>query len=191
VTFARLRAADWLAMIAALALLMVMAADWYSTVEGDQARKIEQSVPNNVQGEAGQDLRDYKDQARFVAESQERNAWQPRGVIDGVILIVLLAAVALAIAAAFLRAARKRFEPPLTPSALAAAAAAVGALLVAYRIVQEPGVDSSTTVKAGAPLALIALGVITFAASRSLKHEEEGEAFRAVPERTASEPAAE
>jgi hypothetical protein len=191
VTFARLRTADWLAMIAALALLMVMAADWYSTVEGDQARKIEHSIPSNTPGEAGQDLRDYKNDARVVAESQERNAWQARGLIDRVILIVLLAAVALAIAAGFLRAAGRRFEPPLTPSALAAIAAGVGALLVTYRIVQEPGIDSFSTVKAGAPLALIALGALAFADSRALKHEEEGEPFRPLPEPAASEPAPE
>ncbi|MFL5865686.1 MAG: hypothetical protein ACJ766_01145 [Thermoleophilaceae bacterium] len=190
-TFARLRTADWLAMVAALALLMIMATDWYSTVEGDQARKIENNTPGNAPGEAGQDLRDYKNQARIVAESQERNAWQEKGLIDRVILITLLAAIALAIASGFLRAAGKRFEPPLTPSSLAAIAAGVGALLLTYRIVQEPGIDSFSTIKAGAPLAVAALGILTFAGSRGLKHEEEGEPFRPLPEPTPPEPAPE
>jgi hypothetical protein len=190
-TFARLRSADWLALVAALALLLIMALDWYSTAEGDQARKIEHSVPNNVTGEAGQDLRDYKSQARDVAESQERNAWQPRALIDRVILIALLGVIALAVATAFLRAAGRRFEPPLTPSALTAIAAGAAALLVTYRIVQEPGVDSFSTVKAGAPIAVVLLGVLTFAGSRGLKHEEEGEPFRQLPEPTPPEPAPE
>ncbi len=44
-SFARLRAADWVAFIAALALLLVTAVDWYSTIQGEQAREFEQSAP--------------------------------------------------------------------------------------------------------------------------------------------------
>ena len=40
-SFASLRAADWVAFIAALALLFVSAVDWYSTVAGDEARRIQ------------------------------------------------------------------------------------------------------------------------------------------------------
>jgi hypothetical protein len=190
-TFARLRTADWLAMVAALALLLIMAADWYSTAIGDEARNVERNTQGNVAGEAGQDLRDANGQARIIAEGQERNAWQADGAIDRIILIVLLTAIVLALAAGFLRAAGKRFEPPLTPSALAAIAAAVGALLVTYRIIQEPGLDDVSTVKAGAPLAVIALGSILFACSRGLKHEEAGEPFRELAEPKPAEPAPE
>jgi hypothetical protein len=176
-TFARLRLADWVAMIAALALLFATAADWYSTRQGDEARRIEGlSRPHGAAG--GEVERGVQEDARIVAEGQERNAWQAGGAIDRVILIVVLAAAAAAIAAGFLRAAGRRFEPPLTPSALAAGLAALGALLVLYRIVQQPGLDEGTTIHAGAPLAIAALGALTLACARGLRAEEEGAAFR-------------
>jgi hypothetical protein len=190
-TFARLRTADWVAMIVALALLLVMAADWYSTALGDEARQVEQNTKGNFAGEAGQDVRDANKTAKNIAEGQERNAWQADALIDRIILLSLLATVALALGAGFLRAAGRRFEPPFTPSALAAFAAGVSALLVTYRIIQEPGLDEASTVKAGAPLAVIALGLIALACSRALKYEEEGEPFRELPATKAAEPAAE
>ena len=190
-TFARLRTADWVAMVAALALLLVMALDWYSTALGDEARRIEKNTQGPLPGEAGQDLRQYNEDARSVAEGQEHNAWQADALIDRVILLSLLATVGLAIAAGFLRAAGRRFEPPLTPSALAAMAAGATALLVTYRIIQEPGLDEASTVKAGAPLAVIVLGLIAFACSRGLKHEEEGAPFRELPAPKPPEPAPE
>ncbi|HEY1357433.1 MAG TPA: hypothetical protein VGF21_03920 [Thermoleophilaceae bacterium] len=185
-TFARLRTMDWVAMLAALALLLVMAADWYSTTLGDEARQVQQNTQGHFGGEAGQDLRDANQDAKNIAEGQERNAWQTTGLIDRVILLSLLATVALALGAGFLRAAGRSFEPPLTPSALAAVAAALSALLVTYRIIQEPGLDDATNVKAGAPLAVALLGLIAFACARGLKHEEEGRPFR---ERRAENPA--
>jgi hypothetical protein len=190
-TFARLRTADWLAMLAALVLLLVLAADWYSNAQGDEARRVERLSQGAPPGEGGTIEREVNDDARVIAEGQERNAWQADGTIDRIILIMLLATVALALAAGFLRAAGKRFEPPWTPSAVAAIAAAVGALLVTYRIVQEPGVDDISTIKAGAPLAVMALALIAFACSRGLKHEEEGEPFRQLPQPKSPEPAPE
>jgi hypothetical protein len=178
VTFARLRTADWVAMVAALALLLVMAADWYSTARGEAAREVEENTEGTFGGQAGQDISDVNEEARATAEGEERNAWQADGAVDRLILVVLLATVGLALAAGCLRAAGARFEPPLTPSALAAIGAGVAALLVIYRILQEPGLDAASTVEAGAPLAVVALGVIAFACSRALKNEEEGAPFR-------------
>ena len=57
------------------------------------------------------------------------------------------------------------------PAGLAAIVAAATALLVIYRILQEPGLDVSTTVKAGAPLALILLGVIALSGALTLRSE--------------------
>jgi hypothetical protein len=181
-TFARLRTADWVAMIAALAVLLLMAADWYSTAQGNEARRQERLSRNALPGEAGEIERSVHQQAQVAAEDEERNAWQADGTIDRVILFVLLATVVLALGAGFLRAAARRFEAPWTPSALAAAVAVTGALLVTYRIVQEPGLDDGSNVKAGAPLAVVALGAIALACARGLKHEEEGEPFRELPE---------
>ena len=176
-TFARLLRADAIAMVAALALLLLMALDWYGTTTGDEARRTEKlAQPQGA--EAGEVERRVQEDARFIAEDEEKNAWQVTGVIDRVILIGLLATVLLALAAGWLRAAARRFEPPLTPTGLAAISATVTALLIAYRIVQEPGFDASTVVKSGPPLALIVLALIALACRSALAEEEAGTAWR-------------
>ena len=91
------------------------------------------------------------------------------------------------VAAAFFRAAGRRFEPPWTPSALVALGAVICAVLVAYRIIQEPGNDQVTTVQAGAPLAVAVLGALAFASAAGLRNEESGKEFR--EPRVRSEPA--
>lgn len=172
-TFERLTPADVVAMLAALALLFVMAADWYSSAAGDEARRIERfTEPRGALG--GEVPRAVDEQSRAVAEDQEKNAWQLRGAIDRVILGGLLVTVALALAAGFLRAAGRRFEPPWTPSGLAAVGASLTALLVGFRTVQQPGLDESTTVRSGAPLALVMLGVLVLSCAWALRSEEPG-----------------
>jgi hypothetical protein len=176
-TFERLRLADWIALVAAIALLFTMALDWYSTPQGREARRIEQlNQPKGALG--GEVAREVQREARLAGEKAERNAWQADGAIDRVILVALLLTSGLAVAAAFFRAAGRRFEPPWTPSALTALAAVFTALLVAYRIVQEPGLDVATTVESGAPLAVAVLGVLTFASASGMRAEEAGKPFR-------------
>ena len=173
-TFARLRPADWVAFLAALALLFVTAADWYSTKGGEQAREFERGAPTR-----GQEA-ELADDAAATAEEEERNAWQAEALIDRVILVGLLGTAALAIVAAFTRAAGRRSERALSPTAWAGLAAAITALLVLYRVIQEPGFDEVTTVQFGAPLALGVLGVIAFACATSVRAEERGTEFREV-----------
>jgi hypothetical protein len=48
------------------------------------------------------------------------------------------------------------------------------ALLVLYRVLQEPGFDDATTVQIGAPLALAVLGLIAFASASAVRAEDEG-----------------
>ena len=171
-SFARLRAWDWVAFIAALVLLFVIATDWYSTKQGDDARRVqERAQPQGALG--GEIPRQLKEEARIVAEGQEKNAWQVSGAIDRVILIGLLATAALGVLAAFSAASGRTSRRAIPPAALAAIAAAVTGLLVLYRIIQEPGADEVTTVKAGAPLALFVLGVIAFAGASSLRYQRE------------------
>ncbi len=187
-TFARILRADAVAMIAALALLFVMALDWYGTNLGDDARRTEKlSEPQGALG--GEVERNQQEDARLIAEREEQNAWQVEGAIDRLILIGLLATIVLAVGAAYLRAAGRRFDPPFTPSTLAAVSATATALLVTYRIIQEPGFDAATTVKAGAPLSLIVLGVIALACRAAMREEEAGTAWRDVPDRNAPEAA--
>jgi drug/metabolite transporter (DMT)-like permease len=177
VSFERLNRWDWVALVAALALLFTMGVDWYSTPQGDEARRIERiEDPSDLP--SGQIGREVEERAAERAEGAERNAVQPEAFIDGVLLVLLFATVAFVAVAAFARAAGRRFEPPATPSAAAAFTAAFAALMVAYRIVQQPGLDEGTTIKSGAWLSLVVLGVIAIASSRALDLEEEGRAFR-------------
>jgi hypothetical protein len=166
-SFARLRATDWVALLAALALLFISAADWYGSASGDEARRI-QGLSNPSGALGGEVAREVQDQARIVAEGQEKNAWQVGGGIDRVILVGLLATVLLAVIAAFRRAA----GAGATAMLVTALAATATALLVTYRIVQEPGFDAVTSVKLGAPLAVVALGMLALAAAQSVRSED-------------------
>jgi len=176
-TFARLRAADWVALLAAVALLFVMALDWYSTKLGEEARRIERNQQTPTPG--ADEAQGQSEEAAISAEGQEKNAWQADGKIDRVILVMLLGTVALTALAAFLRSTGRHYDPPWSPSAIAAIAAAATALLVLFRIIQQ-GFDDLTTVKVGGPLAIAVLGVLAFAAARGVKHEAEGSEFREV-----------
>ena len=109
-----------------------------------------------------------------MAEGEEKNAWQPHALIDRILLGLMLAAIVLAIVTAFTRAAGAKPTEGLGPAGLAAIFAAVAALVVAYRIIQEPGLDEGTNVKAGAPLALIALAMIALGASSALRADDRG-----------------
>ena len=176
-TFERLRPADWVAMVAAIALLFTMALDWWTTPQGQEDRRIEKL--NQPQGALGGEIpREVQSEAKLGAQKAERNAWQQDGGIDRVILLALLLTAGLAVASAFFRAAGRRFEPPWSPSGVTAMVGVVSALLVAYRILQKPGLNEATVVKAGAPLAVAVLGVIVLASAAGMKAEEQGRAFR-------------
>jgi hypothetical protein len=181
VTFARLTRGDWVAAVAALALLLVMAMDWYSTEAGVVARDAEKRIQPKgaTAGEVG---RAVDESARIAAEEAEQNAWQAEPFPDRLILFALLATVALAIAAAFLRAAGMRFEPPWTPSALATCVGLGAALLLAARIAQKPSADIGAVIKLGAPLGLVCVGTIVLGARAAWNAEREGTAWDDAPE---------
>jgi hypothetical protein len=177
VSFARLTVADAVAMVLALALLFAMAADWYSTHAGEEARRIEKATqPRGAEG--GEVSRAVQERARIVAEGAEKNAWQLKAPIDRIILGFLLATVFFALCAGFMRAAGKRFTTSWTPSALAALLAMLSGILVACRMIVQPGVDEATTVKAGAPIALVLLGLLAVCCTRAMRAEEDGTAWR-------------
>jgi peptidoglycan/LPS O-acetylase OafA/YrhL len=169
-TFARLRPADWVVFVAALALLFTTAFDWYSTVAGDEARRVQQEARPEEGQPSGQSQAEVERTAGALAESKEKNAWQVDGTIDRVILVCLLLTAALGVLAGFWRASGREARGP-GPYGLAGLVACVTALLVLYRIIQEPGFDELTTVKIGAPLALGVLGVYAFAAASSVREE--------------------
>jgi hypothetical protein len=188
-TFERLTIGDAIAWIAALALLLFTAVDWYSTVQGNEARQIQHDV--TPQGALGGDVaRNVQQQAAETAAADEHNLWQEHRAIDRLMLLVILGASFAAATAAALRVAGKRFDGWLTPSAIAALLAAAGALLVLYRLGNQPGDDAATTLKSGPWLALVALGVLGFGASLAAKRERDGTAWKEEAEATPAPPPA-
>jgi hypothetical protein len=161
-----------IALLGALALLLVMAMDWYSTATGDEARRIEEITDNPSGADAGEVDRRLNEDARTVAEGEEKNAWQADAVIDRIILGLMLLAILFAVLMAIARAAGAKPTRGLGPAGAAAMFAAAAAALVAYRIIQEPGLDQATNVKAGAPLALLALAMIALGSSSALRVDE-------------------
>jgi hypothetical protein len=176
-TFARLRPAEWVVFVAALALLFTTAPDWYSTKTGEEARRIQQDNRAEEGQPIGETEAESERVAEALAEAQERNAWQEDGTIDRIILICLLATAALGVAAGFLRASGRGTGA----YAVAGAAACITALLVLYRILQEPGFDEVTTVQIGAPLALGVLGLYAFACAMALREPEGEPAYNREP----------
>jgi hypothetical protein len=171
VRFERLARGHTVAAIAALVLLLVMAMDWYGSQAADAAHQIDNSaLTRGSQGGASAAVRA---DAQAVIARDEKNAWQEDDSLGRLLLFMLLGCVFLPLFAAAYRAAGRRAQPPWTPSALAAILAAATALLVAYRIVNEPGNDVTTTVKLGAPLGLLALAAIGLGSAWAFQGEAE------------------
>src|SRR5689334_22621222 len=116
-TFARLNRGDWVALVAAFALLLVLPMTWYTTKAGEALRQESRDFVPQIENDL---TPTPSQQASQAAATQEKNAYRANAAVDRIALIALLAAATFAIAAAFLRAAGKRFESPWTPSALAA-----------------------------------------------------------------------
>src|SRR3954468_10852814 len=118
-----------------------MAMDWYGSHAADLAHQVN-STANTSGAQAGEAGRALKADADQVIARDEKNAWQEGRTYDRFLLVLLLLSVALSLYAAAPRAAGRRAEPPWTPSGIAALTAAFTALLLAFRIVNEPGVDA-------------------------------------------------
>jgi hypothetical protein len=156
VNFRRLTPGHALAFVAALLLLLAMAPDWWTDKVGELRRDTQEKVLPSLDREVQPPQSELQGEA---AERREKNAWQADGLIDRVILILLLASAVLAILAAYLRAAGR---PPSTPSpsALATITGLTAALLIAYRILQPPGLNEAAVVKWGAPAGLVAVALV-------------------------------
>ena len=151
--FSRLTPGHLVAFVAALLVLLAMAPDWWTDKVGEQDRFFQHDVVPQLNTQTDPSLSEQSAQA---AKTHEKNAWQASALIDRIILIGLLASAGLAIAAAFMRAAGRERGPtgPATGVALATAA------LIAYRIVQPPGLNEAAVVKWGAPAGLVCVGLI-------------------------------
>jgi hypothetical protein len=168
-TFTRLGRGDLLAMIAALVLLLVMALDWYSTKQGEQIRHDQGLVQPSINRA---DDPKVSTQLGEAADMQEKNAWQADALIDRLILIGMLAAAALALVAAWARAADRQVRiGRWSPSAVASAVGLATCALLVYRISQPPGLNAAAVVKAGAPLGLLCVGLLTIGARVAARGE--------------------
>lgn len=186
-TFTRLSRADVVASVAALLLLLVLAMDWYSTDKGEELRRDAKLTEPGIVG-GGEFEPTLKEERESAAEKEEKNAWQADAAVDRLVLIALLGAAFAALVAAFLRAADRRFEPSLTPSAVATWLGIAAALLVAYRIVQPPGINEGAVVKLGAVLGLLTVGVLAVASRIAARAEAAAPPEGAAPpEDTAAE----
>ncbi|HVG74630.1 MAG TPA: hypothetical protein VM824_04565 [Thermoleophilaceae bacterium] len=171
-TFERLRISDWVVFIAALALLFTTAAPvWYSTKAGDEARRVQQEAQPDEGQPSGQAEAEVEREAGALADNAEKTAWEADGTIDRIILICVLLTSLLGVLAGFWRASGRQARG-IGPYGLCGLVACITALLVLYRILQEPGLDAVTTVKIGAPLTLGVLGIYAFAAASSIREEE-------------------
>ncbi len=166
-TFTRLSRGELLAMIAALALLLVMAMDWYTTKLGEQARDVQSKVQPQVNAET---IPSESKKEGALADTQEKNAWQADAVIDRLILVALLGSIVLALVAAWAKAAGKKLGPP-SPSALASVVGLIACVLIVYRILQPPGLNAAAVVKAGAPLGLLCVGLIALGSRVAVRDE--------------------
>jgi hypothetical protein len=178
VTFLRLTPGHMVAAVAALVLLLVMALDWYSTDEGEEARRIQEVQGEPEPGVAGEVTREVNEEAEVRAEEEESTAWTAGDALDRVILVLLVVSVILALLAAALRAADHRYPPPITPSAAAAVAAALAAALLAVRIIDVGAAEAGGAVELGAPLGLLALGAIAIGSGMAARTERAPEPGR-------------
>ncbi|MEA2474664.1 MAG: hypothetical protein QOE06_2579, partial [Thermoleophilaceae bacterium] len=148
---------QFVAFLAALALIITMSVDWYTTDRGLELRRLEKAAQNTP---TATDPALDKDAAR-AAEAQEKTAWQANAFVDRLIAIACVIAFLGAVAAALMRSAGREPKPPWHPSAIATVAGVVGTLLIVYRMVQPPGFNDVAVIRPGAPLGLVALGVLT------------------------------
>jgi hypothetical protein len=155
-----------IALVGALALLLVTAMDWYGTATGEQAREAQRLTEDTPQ------LSEESEDAQVLAEREEKNAWQADRLIDRILLVLMVGAAALAALTAITRAAGAKPTEGLGPAGLAALLATAAAAVVAYRIIQEPGLDAATTVKAGAPLAFLPLALIALGSASALREDD-------------------
>lgn len=163
--------------IAALALVLVtVGVDWYGTKQGDDAREIEERTEGASGAEAGEVQRSLNERAGEVADRETDKAWEADALIDRILLVLIGATIALAVLTWFTRALGARPPEGPGPAGLCALLATAAAVLVAYRIIQEPGLDEGTTVKVGPLIALFLLAAIAIGSSSTLREEDAADA---------------
>jgi hypothetical protein len=141
----RLRDGEWIAGAGGIALLAAMFLHWYALDLGP--------VPDAV--------------SDFVDIGAEATAWQAFGVLDIVLALLALVPLGLVIT----QATRSSPSIPIAFTVLTTLAGALAALLILYRIVNQPGPNDVVEVQAGAWLGVLAALVIAGGGWRSMRVE--------------------
>jgi hypothetical protein len=137
----RLRLGEWVAAAGGVVLIGSLFSTWYGT-----------SVSV---GDSGLELR--------VGFS----AWELFDLLDVVLVLIGLTAIALAV----LQATRDSPAMPVGAGVLTVVLGALGAILVAYRIIDQPGPNELIEVRAGAWVGLAAALAITVGGWESIRNE--------------------
>ena len=119
-----------------------MALDWYSTNLGDEARRKESSRSPGRRG--GEIDRKIDEEARTSPRAQEQNAWQVDGRSTGHPARPRWRRSSSRSPPPITRAGRRQAAERLQPGRRSRPFGTITALLIAYRIIQEPGFDDAT-----------------------------------------------
>jgi hypothetical protein len=103
----------------------------------------------------------------YAAGLAEATAWQAFGVLDVVLALLALVPLGLVVA----QASRESPSIPVALGVLTTLAGALAALLILYRIANQPGPNELVDVQLGAWLGLLAAAVIGVGGFRSLRVE--------------------
>jgi hypothetical protein len=147
----RLRDGEWIAGAGGVALLAALFLHWY----GVSLEPLDQALPPGTIG------------VLDIFQGAEATAWQAFDVLD--VVLALLALVPLGLV--FTQATRRSPSIPVAFSVLTTLAGGLAALLILYRIVNQPGPNDLVTVEAGAWLGLLAALVIAGGGWRSMRVE--------------------
>jgi hypothetical protein len=137
----RLRSGEWLAVAGGVALLVSLFTNWYS------AR--------------------VKVDGSSLELSQGFSAWESFTVIDVLLALIALAGIGLGA----VQAAQTRPAMPLAAAVVTLVIGFVGVLLVAFRMLEQPGENQFIDLDAGAWLGLAATAAITAGAWLSMADE--------------------
>ena len=109
-----------------------------------------------------------------MAEGEEKNAWQADALIDRILLGLMLAAIVLSPCSPRSRAppAPNRRRASARPALAALFAAARGRRCVAYRIIQEPGLDAGDEREGGRAAGALALAMIALGSAYALRADD-------------------
>jgi hypothetical protein len=145
----RLRDGEWIAGAGAVALVASMFLHWYG---------VALEIPDRIIGADG---------VAIELGEPEATAWEAFGLLDVVLLLLALPPLALVVAQA------TRLSPaiPVALSVLTSLAGMLAALLILYRIVNQPGSNELVTVQAGAWAGFLAALVIAAGGWRSMRVE--------------------